>query len=352
MHIEQSARLGLQHTGGIVDIACDIQRSAGARLKYTVICDCADALNRRCPAVYIEHAAGVDRQRTVDEDRSAAIRRGIGSRVHVADVEGALVSDVDAVQRGAVIGTIGAVLDIEQARRTDRQRAAGYRAVVVENQRRRKSFGVDIDCSVVGNTDPVQRCAAVLDIDGTGTADRKRTAVVRHPGQRQAGAGVHREGRPACGVGEHRAAHRVVVQRQCRANRHGARVQRGAGNRAYGAGDIDRPRVADEAAVDGVAVRRQRGASVDRERRVGVGQRVAAGRRGIDHLQRAIIGDRAAAVLATPLLELHRVLNRDAAASDATVGAAAHRGRCPASVPRQPSRRQGPAWRRQSCWLR
>ena len=47
--------------------------------------------------------------------------------------------------------------------------------------------------------------------------------------------------------------------------------------------------VADEAAVNGVAVQRQRGASVDRERRVGVGQRVAAQRRSVDHLQRAIV---------------------------------------------------------------
>ena len=49
------------------------------------------------------------------------------------------------------------------------------------------------------------------------------------------------------------------------------------------------------AAVDGVTVQRQRGASVDREGRVGVGQRVAAQRRSVDHLQRAIVGDRAAA---------------------------------------------------------
>ena len=52
----------------------------------------------------------------------------------------------------------------------------------------------------------------------------------------------------------------------------------------------------------GVAVRRQRGASVDRERRVGVGERVAAQRRGVDHLQRAIIGDRAAANVAAAAL--------------------------------------------------
>ena len=68
----------------------------------------------------------------------------------------------------------------------------------------------------------------------------------------------------------------------------------------------------------------QRGASVDRERRVGVGQRVAAQRRGIDHLQCPIIGDRAAAN-ADAAFELHRVLNRDAAAGGDAVGAAAHR---------------------------
>ena len=68
-----------------------------------------------------------------DEDRRTAIKCEDRSGVHIADVEGAVVSDANAVQRGAVIGPIGAVLDIEQARRADRQRAAGYRAIVVEN---------------------------------------------------------------------------------------------------------------------------------------------------------------------------------------------------------------------------
>ena len=50
------------------------------------------------------------------------------------------------------------------------------------------------------------------------------------------------------------AAHRVVVQRQCRAHRHGAAIQRGAGDRRSAAMTVNRAGVADGAAVNGVAV--------------------------------------------------------------------------------------------------
>ena len=96
---------------------------------------------------------------------------------------------------------------------------------------------------------------------------------------------------------------RIVVQ-QCRANRHGAAIDRGVLDLARSDHRQRRYRRWCRR-WSAIAVQRQRRASVNRKRRVGVGQRIAAQRRRVDHLQLAILCDRAAAN-AGAAFELHR----------------------------------------------
>ena len=98
------------------------------------------------------------------------------------DIDGAVVGDLDAVKRGAVTGAVAASFDIEFALSTDRQRAgtgAGDRGVVVEREDRAGCVRIDIDGGVVGDLDAVQRgavagaVAAGFNIEFVPGADRQ-----------------------------------------------------------------------------------------------------------------------------------------------------------------------------------
>src|SRR5580704_8399120 len=103
-YLKRSASGRLQLAGRIVDIACNNQRSTGASLEHTGICDgadedyCADAADR------VDRATGFDRHRAETDEIRAVLKRQDRAGIYVANIEGALVDDIDPVQRRAVTG--------------------------------------------------------------------------------------------------------------------------------------------------------------------------------------------------------------------------------------------------------
>ena len=77
----------------MLDIACNNQRSTGASLEHTGICDgadkdyCAEAADR------VEHATGFDRHRAEPDEIRAVLKRQDRAGIYVANIKSALVDD-------------------------------------------------------------------------------------------------------------------------------------------------------------------------------------------------------------------------------------------------------------------
>ena len=97
-------------------------------------------------------------------------------------------------------------------------------------------------------------------------------------------------------VGDDRAAHRHIVQRQRRIDRHRAVVERGIGPAdavdLAGAGNHDGVAIVDGAILDLGAVKRQHASAVDLDGVTGIGRGVVEQRRRPAHFQRTEVGDR------------------------------------------------------------
>ena len=162
----------------------------GADVDGAVVLDLDAIQGRAVVAIALAHldielVAEVDGQRAcaVAGDRGAVVEREDGAGAGVADVDGAVVGHIDAVQRRAAVAVIAAVLDVERAVGVDGQGAgavAGDRGAVVEREDGAGIDVADVDGAVVGHIDAVQRraaaavIAAVLDVDHPRACDRQR----------------------------------------------------------------------------------------------------------------------------------------------------------------------------------
>ena len=223
-YIEIQGRAGADIVRSTTDDGSDIDGGSPGDVDGANIVDlAADAAGDGVGPGQCQRHAAVDLQRAIVSHGVVRQRHRAGHLHRAGDGERAAreraVLDDDAAERDVVEGEIG----VERHR-------AGIRAAT----REAVEAGVVVDRARCGNMDePAQAAAAVVD----------GAAVDGDAGQRQrvADGGVHRQGGAACGIGEHGARHRVVVERQrpIGIDRHAAVVEIGAVDSAI-ARDLDR----------------------------------------------------------------------------------------------------------------